>query len=88
MIAPETKERSMTDIPSDETPESDSEEQTTRRWRWHSPGPSEEDKIVPRPRNERAPISDLLGKWGGDIDDGFDDWLAEERRGTRRRWTQ
>jgi hypothetical protein len=53
---------------------------------WRSPGPAEEDRLVPRPRSERAPISDLLGKWGGDPDDGFDEWLAEERRAPQSRW--
>jgi hypothetical protein len=77
----------MLDRFSDKAPESGFYERVTSSSSWHSPGPTEEEKLVPRPRNERAPISDLLGKWGGDVDDGFEDYLAEERRTARRRWT-
>ncbi|MEP7244095.1 MAG: hypothetical protein ABI885_10440 [Gammaproteobacteria bacterium] len=52
-------------------------------------GPTDSEKLVPRPRSERKSVADLLGRWPGEIDDGFEEAIREFRKsgriGLRRR---
>jgi hypothetical protein len=52
---------------------------------WEFTGPTEEQKVHPRPEGERKGIAEMIGFFPAEWFEGFEEAIRESRRGASRR---